>query len=263
MDTARLIGLADNPALDFLNTTGISAGAAVELLGSGPGYLAWLQSEALISAGDGEVIAGRFGAAELDAAAAEARVLREWLRPVVAAWASGTAAVTAQVRARLNPVLAAGGSTRSSKTPAAVFPSWPSASGGTPPGSCSYRPPRPPRSSWRASTRAWSAAVKAARAPCGSTTGPGRAAAAGAPWPSAATARKTAGTGHGKTPAPRASRRRAEKKEVRASGLPQRPWRPAACPAGAARLRARRRQPAGRPRGRRSGRAARPLPAVG
>jgi predicted RNA-binding Zn ribbon-like protein len=108
VDTARLIGLADNPALDFLNTTGVSAGVAVELLGSGPGYLAWLQSEALISAGDGEVIAGRFRAAELDAAAAEARALREWLRPVVTAWASGTAAVTAQVRGRLNPVLAAG-----------------------------------------------------------------------------------------------------------------------------------------------------------
>ena len=89
MDTARLIGLADNPALDFLNTTGVSAGVAVELLGSGPGYLAWLQFEALISAGDGKVIAGRFRAAELDAAAAEARALREWLRPVVTA--NGTA----------------------------------------------------------------------------------------------------------------------------------------------------------------------------
>ncbi len=86
MDT---VGLGDHPALDFLNSIATPVRDPVELLTGGPAYLAWLERAGFIDAADRAAITARFGPAELDAAAARAVGLREWLRPVVAAWAAG------------------------------------------------------------------------------------------------------------------------------------------------------------------------------
>ena len=86
MDT---VGLGDHPALDFLNSIATPGRDPVELLTGGPAYLAWLERAGFIDAADRATITARFGPAELDAAAAQAVGLREWLRPVVAAWTAG------------------------------------------------------------------------------------------------------------------------------------------------------------------------------
>jgi predicted RNA-binding Zn ribbon-like protein len=108
MAGADLIGLADHPGLDFLNSTGISGRNRIELLGDGQAYLTWLRLEHLIDASDADVVVGRFSPAEVDAAAAEAVALREWLRPVVAAWAGASASpmFPRHVRDHLNEILA-------------------------------------------------------------------------------------------------------------------------------------------------------------
>ncbi len=105
MDT---IGLGDHPALDFLNSIATPVRDPVELLTGGPAYLAWLERAGFIDGADRAAITGRFGPAELDTAAAQAVQLREWLRPVVAAWAAGDGpAVPGPVRDHLNGILAA------------------------------------------------------------------------------------------------------------------------------------------------------------
>ncbi|HEY2519120.1 MAG TPA: ABATE domain-containing protein [Streptosporangiaceae bacterium] len=110
MDT---IGLGDHPALDFLNSIATPVREPVELLTGGPAYLAWLERAGFIDRADRAEIERRFGPAELDRAAAQAVELREWLRPVVAAWAGGAwaggdgPALPGEVRDHLNGILAA------------------------------------------------------------------------------------------------------------------------------------------------------------
>ena len=107
MEAPDLIGLADDPGLDFLNSTAVPATVRIELLGDGASYLSWLRQAGLIDDTDAGLIASRFTPAELDAAAADAAGLREFLRPVVEAWATspdGTLASSAIDR--LNAVLA-------------------------------------------------------------------------------------------------------------------------------------------------------------
>jgi len=112
------VGLGDHPALDFLNSIATPVRDPVELLTGGPAYLAWLERAGFIDAADRAAITARFGPAELDAAAAQAVGLREWLRPVVAAWAAGdgpgvsspgaaSTVLPAPARDHLNGILAA------------------------------------------------------------------------------------------------------------------------------------------------------------
>jgi predicted RNA-binding Zn ribbon-like protein len=103
-----MVGLADHPALEFLNSTATPVRDTVELICDGAGYLSWLESAGLIDATDCSEIAARFSTAELDAAAESAVALREWLRPVIATWAKGARrAVADSVLARLSELLAA------------------------------------------------------------------------------------------------------------------------------------------------------------
>jgi hypothetical protein len=118
------VGLGDHPALDFLNSVATPGRQPVELLTGGLAYLAWLERAGFIDAADRAAITARFGPGELDAAAAQAVRLREWLRPVVAAWAAGDGpdvvspgvaspgvanpVLPAPVRDHLNGILAAG-----------------------------------------------------------------------------------------------------------------------------------------------------------
>jgi len=79
--------LADHPALDFLNTRpGIRTGSPVEHIGDGGNLLTWLVTAGLLSRAEAGEARRRFTRTQLDAAAAEARALRERLRPAVAAW---------------------------------------------------------------------------------------------------------------------------------------------------------------------------------
>lgn len=108
MDPESLIGLGDHPALDFLNSTATPSRDTIELISDGTGYLRWLQAAGLISTQEREAARSRFSRADLDHAARAAVELREWLRPVIVAWAAGDPAVPDEhALARLNATLAA------------------------------------------------------------------------------------------------------------------------------------------------------------
>jgi predicted RNA-binding Zn ribbon-like protein len=109
MEALDLVGLGDDPALEFVNTTApLPDGGVLELIGEGRAYLSWLRRLGLIDSADRQVVVESCTPAGLDAVAAEARDLREWLRPVIAAWAAAPErTLSAEVVARLNAVLAA------------------------------------------------------------------------------------------------------------------------------------------------------------
>jgi predicted RNA-binding Zn ribbon-like protein len=79
--------IGDHAAMDFLNTTAVPHGQAIEWLANGKDLLDWLQRAKLID--DGGLRHFR-GAArpELDNTARDARALREWLRGFVEKHAS-------------------------------------------------------------------------------------------------------------------------------------------------------------------------------
>ena len=108
MDPESLVGLGDHPVLDFINSVAAPSGETVELITDGPAYLRWLELAGLVSPPECEALRSRFSRAELDDAAAAAVELREWLRPVIAAWAGGDPDVPGdRVVARLNAAMAA------------------------------------------------------------------------------------------------------------------------------------------------------------
>ncbi len=108
MEIADLIALADNPALVFLNSTATPLQDTIEFLGDGQAYLLWLARAGLIDIADLDRVATRFAGADLDAVAAEAVALREWLRPLITAWvAAPESALPAEVHEHLNEILAA------------------------------------------------------------------------------------------------------------------------------------------------------------
>ena len=107
METAEFVGLGDHLALEFLNSTATPGRERVELIVDGPSYLAWLVQAGLIDPAGRDAAAGAFSPAELDAAAAAAVELREWLRPVIATWSADPGSpIPAAVRDRLNQILA-------------------------------------------------------------------------------------------------------------------------------------------------------------
>jgi predicted RNA-binding Zn ribbon-like protein len=72
--------LAGHPALDFLNTRPTPRGSAEELLGDGRALARWLEQAGLLAGESAASLQRRLGAGALDAAAGEARKLREWAR---------------------------------------------------------------------------------------------------------------------------------------------------------------------------------------
>ena len=72
--------LAGHPALDFLNTRPTLRGAPEERLGDGRALARWLEQAGLLGGESAAGLERRLGAEALDAAAAEARKLREWAR---------------------------------------------------------------------------------------------------------------------------------------------------------------------------------------
>ena len=82
--------LGSHPAMDFLNTRPTPRGAPIELIGDGTSYVAWLEGAQLLQATTAVKLRRRFGTAALDAAATEARELRDWARGWIARWADCT-----------------------------------------------------------------------------------------------------------------------------------------------------------------------------
>jgi predicted RNA-binding Zn ribbon-like protein len=98
--------LGSHPAMDFLNTRLTPRGAPIELIGDGTSYTAWLEGAGLLPATTASRLRRRFGGAALDAAAAQARELREWVREWIARWRDTPgSAYSAELR-RLNQLLA-------------------------------------------------------------------------------------------------------------------------------------------------------------
>ena len=104
-----IVGLAGDPALELLNSraTPSPGSEPIELIGDGANYLRWLARTGLIDHDDPAVLEELFSADELDGAAADARTLRENLRPILLAWA-GTASISFPVKTidELNALLA-------------------------------------------------------------------------------------------------------------------------------------------------------------
>ena len=75
--------LAEARGLDFVNTLAIPVDAEVEWLSSGEDLLAWLEAAGLLDQAALAEVRAMAKAKELDAAAAQARALREWFRGFV------------------------------------------------------------------------------------------------------------------------------------------------------------------------------------
>ncbi len=75
--------IADSPGLDFLNSIATPVDTPVDWLDSGDGLVAWLAQANLVPADVLHELTERATPAELDKAADQARVLREWFRGFV------------------------------------------------------------------------------------------------------------------------------------------------------------------------------------
>jgi predicted RNA-binding Zn ribbon-like protein len=98
--------LGSHPALDFLNTRPTPRGEPVELIGDGASYAAWLERAELLQATTAAKLRRRFGPAALDAAAVQARDLRDWTREWVARWREDPADDYGPELRRLNQLMA-------------------------------------------------------------------------------------------------------------------------------------------------------------
>lgn len=75
--------IADDKALDFLNSTATPADVKIEWLSSGEDFLQWLRDANLVPEDVLESLKQRAVPGELDAVAGQARALREWFRQFV------------------------------------------------------------------------------------------------------------------------------------------------------------------------------------
>jgi len=77
--------IAGDPSLDFLNSIGTSVDKVVEWLADGKDLMTWLEQAELVPPEAAATIRANCLPGELDAVAAQARVLREWFRSFVLA----------------------------------------------------------------------------------------------------------------------------------------------------------------------------------
>ena len=97
--------IGSHVAVDFLNTTLAPRGEAIELIGDGTTFLAWLVKAQLLEGEEAARLRRRFGVAALDETAAEARKLRRWVEDWLARWREAPRANYETEMRRLNELL--------------------------------------------------------------------------------------------------------------------------------------------------------------
>jgi predicted RNA-binding Zn ribbon-like protein len=98
--------LGGHPAIDFLNTSLTPDGVPTETIPDGRAYLDWFVGAGLLDEAEAAKLARRFGVKALDAAAAEARKVREWARAWIDGWRDRPEADYSGEIATLNKLLA-------------------------------------------------------------------------------------------------------------------------------------------------------------
>jgi predicted RNA-binding Zn ribbon-like protein len=98
--------LGSHPGMDFLNTTLSPGGSAIELIGDGEAFVAWLEAAGLLEGVGAAAVRKRFTRPALDAASAKAREFRQWAAEWVERWSGGRGGHTASELRRLNALLA-------------------------------------------------------------------------------------------------------------------------------------------------------------
>jgi predicted RNA-binding Zn ribbon-like protein len=98
--------VAGHPAIDFLNSAYAPGGELVETIGDGRALLDWMTGAGLLQKEAAAQLARRFTRKALDAAAHEARAVREWARTWIAAWREHPARDYGEEIAALNKLLA-------------------------------------------------------------------------------------------------------------------------------------------------------------
>jgi predicted RNA-binding Zn ribbon-like protein len=98
--------VAGHPAIDFLNTAYAPGGALVETIGDGRALLDWMVGAGLLEQDEAARLTRRLTRKSLDAAAEEARSVREWARTWIEAWRANPAGKYEDEIAALNKLLA-------------------------------------------------------------------------------------------------------------------------------------------------------------
>jgi predicted RNA-binding Zn ribbon-like protein len=98
--------VAGHAAIDFLNSAYAPGGQQIETLADGPALLAWMVAAGLLDQSESAALARRFTRKALDAAAQEARAVREWARAWLTAWRANPARDYGDEIAALNKLLA-------------------------------------------------------------------------------------------------------------------------------------------------------------
>jgi predicted RNA-binding Zn ribbon-like protein len=97
--------LGGHPLLDFLNTFYGPQGEEVEVIGNGQAYVDWFIAAGLIDKEQAGSLSRRASGKALDAAAAEARKIREWARGWLERWRSNAGGDYRKEIAALNELL--------------------------------------------------------------------------------------------------------------------------------------------------------------
>lgn len=106
MEALDLLGMADHPALELLNSTVDVPGRHLDVLEDGEGLLRWLSASGLRCAEQVDALRASYPADDLHGAAAETREFRERMRPVVADWAAADGGPSEQALQDVNALLA-------------------------------------------------------------------------------------------------------------------------------------------------------------
>jgi len=98
--------VAGHPAIDFLNSAYAPGGVPVETIGDGRALLDWMAGAGLLDKDEAGKLGRRFTRKALDAAAQEARTVREWARTWLLAWRDNPTRDYEEEIAALNKLLA-------------------------------------------------------------------------------------------------------------------------------------------------------------
>jgi predicted RNA-binding Zn ribbon-like protein len=102
----RSLFLAGHPAVDFLNSAYAPGGEHIETIVDGRALLDWMVGAKLLDADEATTLQRRFPRKALDAAAQEARAVREWARTWLTAWRANPGRDYSAEIAALNKLLA-------------------------------------------------------------------------------------------------------------------------------------------------------------